>query len=118
MLLQEVIPLTADYIIQRLSNYDCYFTDEDMEEQEGEKGSEDEKDEEKDKENDKDEESKEDGTDEEDDEDEENEGSGYFIGTLVKKSSVSFIHAEIIDFPFSLMGRNLLKINVSILLHI
>lgn len=38
---------------------------------------------------------------------------GYFVGTLLKKSSVKFVESEIIEYPVTRMMRNLLKVNVT-----
>lgn len=68
--LQEVIPETAAYILQKLPHYHCSFGGE----------------------------------------------VGYFSGTLLKKSSISFVESEIIEFPETRMMRNILKINVRLFL--
>lgn len=69
MFLQEVVPESAAYLLEKMSNnYHCFFGNE----------------------------------------------VGYFVGTLLKKSSVSNIDNEVIEFPVTRMLRNMLKVNVSI----
>lgn len=68
--LQEVVPESAAYLLEKMSsNYHCFFGNE----------------------------------------------VGYFVGTLLKKSSVSNIDNEIIEYPITRMMRNILKVNVSII---
>lgn len=38
---------------------------------------------------------------------------GYFVGTLLKKSSITFISSEIIEYPITRMMRNILKVDAS-----
>lgn len=66
--LQEVIPESAAYFIEKLPNYHCTFGNE----------------------------------------------VGYFVGILLKKSTVSFVDSEITEFSNTRMMRNLLKVNVSL----
>nr|GBM99454.1 Tyrosyl-DNA phosphodiesterase 2 [Araneus ventricosus]GBM99486.1 Tyrosyl-DNA phosphodiesterase 2 [Araneus ventricosus] len=65
--LQEVVPQSAEYFRNHLTDYQCLFGNEE----------------------------------------------GYFIGTLFKKSTVSYKGSQIIDFPTT-MARNCLKVNVGI----